>query len=393
MERSSLFFFALLRLAMKDKGCDKELSEFSDLSAKEWTEVYRMASLQSLTGVVYRAVEQLPEDLRPARELLMQWFLESERIAGLNRLMTSEAARLTQAFAAQGRKTAILKGQANARLYPDMLSRQPGDIDIWVESFHERESTGKSVRKDITDLLIQMGLLSEVPTIANAGKNGKATTSYHHIHLPPTKDGVIVEVHFRPSSGNFNPLTNSRLQRWLEQEIQTTTMTEEGFCVPTTRFALVMQLSHIQRHFLSGGIGLRQICDYYWLLRTSTEDDRLSVSRQLKRFGLYQSVCALMWLLGEQLHLETNLMISPQDSQRGVWMLREIMSGGNFGHYASRQQKGMWQRFFAGKIRHLQLMRFNFWEMLWMELSYWSTIFNTLPERIRRRSLSLREAK
>ena len=176
MERSSLFFFALLRLAMKDKGCDKELSEFSDLSAKEWTEVYRMASLQSLTGVVYRAVEQLPEDLRPARELLMQWFLESERIAGLNRLMNSEAARLTQAFAAQGRKTAILKGQANARLYPDMLSRQPGDIDIWVESFHERESTGKSVRKDITDLLIQMGLLSEVPTIANAGKNDKATT-------------------------------------------------------------------------------------------------------------------------------------------------------------------------------------------------------------------------
>ena len=29
--------------------------------------------------------------------------------------------------------TFTLKGQANARLYPDKLSRQPGDIDLWVE--------------------------------------------------------------------------------------------------------------------------------------------------------------------------------------------------------------------------------------------------------------------
>ena len=30
-------------------------------------------------------------------------------------------------------QTAILKGQANARLYPDKHARQPGDVDIWVE--------------------------------------------------------------------------------------------------------------------------------------------------------------------------------------------------------------------------------------------------------------------
>lgn len=29
---------------------------------------------------------------------------------------------------------------------------------------------------------------------------------------------------------------------------------DEGFYVPSVRFALVIQLAHIQRHFLAGGI-------------------------------------------------------------------------------------------------------------------------------------------
>ena len=36
-------------------------------------------------------------------------------------------------FEDEGHRTAILKGQANARLYPQPWSRQPGDIDIWVD--------------------------------------------------------------------------------------------------------------------------------------------------------------------------------------------------------------------------------------------------------------------
>ena len=85
-------------------------------------------------------------------------------------------------------------------------------------------------------------------------------------------------------------------------------------------------------------------------------------------------------------------MICPTDSYRGEWMLREIMTGGNFGHYAEREHQGMWRRVFAGKWRHLRLMRFNFWEVFWLEANYWKTIVQTLPERIRRRSFSLGEA-
>jgi hypothetical protein len=372
-------FFELLRAAMREEPL--ETGSFgTEPTEAAWTALYQMAWKQSLTGVIYSAVARLPREQQPPMALAIQWASEAEEIRGLNALLNSEAARLTRLFADNGRRTAILKGQANARLYPDPMSRQPGDIDIWVEGGHE----------SVTDLLMTLGMLNERPSMRNYGKKGKATSSYHHVHLPPTKDGVTVEVHFRPSSGNFNAITNKRLQQWLEREIQQTAMVPEGFSVPSVRFALVMQLAHIQHHFIASGIGLRQVCDYYLLLQNSTEEERTEVAGLLKQFGLHRTAGALMWLLSDLLHIDRGLMLCETDDYRGAWMLRRIMEGGNFGHYASSVQQNIWRDFFQSKWHRLKMMRFDFWEVLWLEGSYWKTIVRTLPERIRRRKLSLR---
>lgn len=222
---------------------------------------------------------------------------------------------------------------------------------------------------------------------------GKATDSYHHVHLPPTKNHISVEVHFRPSYNN-NPFTNRRLQRWLEHEILSASPVEEGFCVPSVRFALVMQLSHIQRHFLrGGGIGLRHLCDYFWLLKNATEEDRRAVASVIKAFGLRYTAEALMWVLGEVLHLEEEKMICQKDSYRGEWMLREIMAGGNFGHYSERRQHGTIRRILEGQLRRLSLMRFDFWETFWVEIGYFKAVIQTLPTRIRYRTISLADVR
>lgn len=376
MEQTQEQFFALLRAAMTGEPFILTPTD------TEWTALFRMAQRQSLMGVLFVVVAKLPSSQQPPKHITMEWMNEAEVIRGLNQLHNEEATRLTQLFEKNGRRTAILKGQANARLYPDKLSRHPGDIDIWVGGGKE----------SVTDLLVSMGLLDELPTIKNVGKNGKATRSYHHIHLPPTPDGVIVEVHFRPSSGNHNPLTNRRLQRWVEQEILTTTMTTEGFYVPSIRFALIMQLSHIQRHFLSVGIGLRQLCDYYLLLKNSTEADRSEVAGLLSHFGLRHTAEALMWVLGNVLHLEPDLMPCTPDSQRGEWMLREVMEGGNFGHFSERQRHSTWRRLLDGRLRNMKLMGFDFQEVLCSEINSYKTYIITLPERIRRQSISLAEA-
>ncbi len=368
-EQTGSVFFALLRAALTGECFSATPTD------EEWRAIFSQVQKQSVAGVVWPVVKgkTLPLDVA------FQWVGIAERIRGLNELQNKEAAGLTRLFDEKGRKSVILKGQANARLYPEKDLRQPGDIDIYVEGGQEC----------VTQLLIELGQLDECPTVANVGKKDKATSNYHHIHLSPTKDGVEVEVHFRPSSGNHCPWTNRRLQKWLEREALSVAKVEEGFNVPSLRFALVMQLSHIQRHFLSSGVGIRQICDYYWLLRNSTEEDRREVSRVLVRFGLRKTAGALMWVLRDVLHLDAGLSLCVADEWRGEWMLREIMAGGNFGYYTERSQGCRWQRFFAIKTRHIKLLRFNFWEVVWQEVDYLKVIVITLPERIRRRSLFL----
>jgi hypothetical protein len=139
-----------------------------------------------------------------------------------------------------------------------------------------------------------------------------------------------------------------------------------------------MQLSHIQHHFFRGGIGLRQVCDYYMLLKNSTEKDRWMVAAYLTAFGLRQIAGALMWVLGEVFQMDRALILCKPDSYYGECMLREIMEGGNFGHHAQRQHQRMWRRLFAGKLRQLRLMRFNFWEVFWMEVQFCKVVFQTL---------------
>ncbi|SDL93079.1 nucleotidyltransferase domain-containing protein [Segatella bryantii] len=352
-------FFKLLRLSL---GLTQELP--AKMDAHGWRLLYQMALRQSLVGVCYKGICLLPEDYKPPVEIAMQWACEAESIKGMNELLYQETARLTREFEEQGHRTAILKGQANARLYPDRYARQPGDIDIWVEG-------GKDC------------VLALLPHHSKA--------IYHHVHLPVNKQGVTVEVHFRPSSGNFNPMTNRRLQRWLEREILLAAQVEENFRVPSVKFALVMQLAHIQRHFLSEGIGLRHVCDSYWLLQHSTVEDRRIVSSVLRKFGLYHIAMALMWVLGEVFRLDKSLMLTAADSYRGNWLLREMMTDGNFGWYAKRQRFGLLRRVYENKRRHLRLMKFDFWEAFWLEVKYWSNIVWTLPTRIRYRKLSLRD--
>jgi len=366
-------FYKLLRLSL---GLSQEFPV--DIDADGWRRLYQIAIRQSLVGICYKGVCLFPEDRKPPVEIVMQWAAHAESISGMNKLLYHEAARLTREFEEMGHQTAILKGQANARLYPDQYARQPGDIDIWVDGG----------RENVLALLKEMKLAE---TISASSEEGEATASYHHVHLPANEQGVTVEVHFRPSSGNFNPITNRRLQRWLEREIKSSEETAEGFNVPSIRFALVMQLAHIQRHFISGGIGLRQICDYYWLLQNSSPEDRRIVTSVLSHFGLRHTAMALMWVLGEVLRIDPSLLLSPADSRRGQCLLREIIAGGNFGQFAERQQHGVIKRVMEGRLRHLRLMKFDLWEIVWVELDFWKAVIKTLPQRIKYRTLSLRD--
>lgn len=342
-----------------------------------------MATQQSLLGVAYAGVCKLPKDRQPPFDVVFQWASEAETVRGQNKLINREAARLTRLFEAEGRKSAILKGPANARLYPDTFMRQCGDIDIWVEGG----------RESVDALLGRMGLFEDdLPTDNPHELVSRffSNVSGHHFHLAHSAAAVSVEVHFRPSSGNYNPFTNRNMQRFLAREIASTEVVPEGFRVPSMKFALVMQLSHIQRHFIDGGIGLRQVMDYYMLLTHVTEDDRADIAKRLRKFGLYHTGAALMWILGHVFGLDRSMMLCAPCARRGRRVLRVIMEGGNFGRYAKKSGTGFVRRWFHNRTHVFRMLSYDVSEAIWHEIFYWRLFARTIPLRIKLRRVSIR---
>lgn len=338
-----------------------------------WQSLYEEAIRHSLVGVTYVGVNRLRGKQCPSLELLMRWAGETETLRELNSRFNQEAAQLTRLFRHVGHRTAILKGQANARLYPNPLSRQPGDIDIWV-------SGGKEA---VIAMLKRLGMADD-----------SCDTCYHHIQLPHNDEGIEVEVHFMPSSGHNDKRCNERLQQYLATELERgTTMVEEGFCVPSMRFALMMQLAHIRYHLRDEGVGLRQLTDYLMLLRNSTDEERRDVAGRLKEVGLLTMAQALMWVLAEVFDADRELLPVKRHKRKGRWMLEQVFQTGNFGHYDRQRADGI--------VRMVMQQKWRLWRLAWFEpqfigammreeRDYWSCILRTLPERIRKRKFSLR---
>ena len=363
-------FFALLRIALSSSS--EGLSVFSVCSPDEWLKLQELATNQGLVGIAYAGICRLPAEKRPPMELLLQWAGEAELIRGQNRMLNQEAARLTDIFAARGERSAILKGPANARLYPDPYSRQGGDIDIWVSGGHEH----------VLHLLQALGMpCAEEP---------KSLESHHHVHLAPGISEADVEVHFLPSSGCWNPFMDARLKRFLGREIENTEKVPEGFFVPSNRFALVMQMAHIQRHFMRNGIGLRQLTDYFVLLQRLTPCERDEIAALMPKFGLSRTCRALMWVLAYVFGLERSHMLCEPDARRGKWMLKDVIAGGNFGFFSVRERSKNFRRFLLKRCRSIRLFAFDPVEALWNEFYFWVWFFRTVSLRIRTRRVFLK---
>ena len=81
---------------------------------------------------------------------------------------------------------------------------------------------------------------------------------------------------------------------------------------------------------------MRQVMDYYYLLKSDAAGQRDEVTGRLASFGLDHTAGALMWLLHEKLGLEEQYLICGMNEKEGRFVLGEIEQTGNFGRTDSR---------------------------------------------------------
>lgn len=303
--------FAFVRFAINDKA-----TVFDSSDELDWEVLYEFAKKQTIVGVMFAGVEKLPKEQRPPKKILMNWFMLVERIRKRNDRLNEAVVEVTSQFERDGFPNCVLKGQGNALMYPDPSLRTSGDIDIWPLA--ERKDIFKYVRQVFPD----------------------TEMLYHHLEYPIIKD-VMTEVHFFPMFLN-NPLYNRRFQKWVKsqakQQCENRAELPQGtFCKPTDDFNAVYQLAHVRHHFFDEGIGMRQLLDYYYLLKSETvvakhED----LQRLLKDMRLLDFAGVVMYAMKEVFGLEETYWLTQPREKIGKMLVEEILMTGNFGHQDSR---------------------------------------------------------
>ena len=139
----------------------------------------------------------------------------------------------------------------------------------------------------------------------------------------------------------LNLCKNSRLQKWFDKNKEQLFEERDGLVTPTISFNLFYILLHIYRHFLYEGVGMRQLMDYYFVLKSHSDStDNLEILNVLHEFGMMRFAKGVMWIMQEVFGLERKYMFCEPLESEGRFILGEVMAGGNFGHHDQRLTHG-----------------------------------------------------
>ena len=321
-------FFSILQAAI---GKSVRLSH--SLSDDEWQEMFELAQKQALLGIAFEGVKKLPQEYWPKGGMVLKWTMATEAIKHRNRQTTDVCLRLTEIMSKEGFDICILKGQANHVYYDRLIDgvslgmlRVCGDVDAWI---WPKEKILHSV-KCIIDYCQRKNILLSL--------------CHLHAEVKPI-GGVPVEIHFRPSFLNA-PWRNRCFQKLFQIARFENVEIDKCGIVKKLRvdYDLIFQMNHIYRHLLDEGVGMRQVLDFYVLLKEYNKEqneqtelmNRSEIMLHIRTCGMRCFASALMFVLQDMFDMSNDELLCAASEKHGTFLLDEKMAAGNFGHYDER---------------------------------------------------------
>ena len=329
MTESQSFLLTLVRMALW--GGEESLP--ADLP--DWQEVLALAKKQTLLGLVAEAVPMLPEGLQPDPQTKLQLHTAAMRIMSSHALLNRKVADIKTRMDSYGIHTVLFKGQGVALNYPNPQSRQCGDIDLYVGEKNFARA---------------LELLNPETT--------KKASEYRFVkHFNIEEDGVEIEIHriaeILPGFGH-----DRRFQRWTVDKLcgPAVRKVEIGGAtvnLPPAEFDVLYIMNHAWHHFMTGGIGLRQLCDWsIQLYRYGRSVDVDALSNNLRSFGLIRAwkilSCVAVGYLG--LPEDECPLYDASYAGKAAKVLDVIWMEGNFGHHSESRKTPRPKGHFAGKF-------------------------------------------
>lgn len=316
MSRTEQQFFALLRAGLWNSPIEETL--FTDNNT-DWLTLLKMAAKQTVSGVIFDGISKLPENTQPPTAIMRQLYQTVIRIEQSHELLNNRLTKIIPLLQSESIYPILLKGQGVAQNYPNPVRRQCGDIDLYI---------GKKDFERSCELANEWGIVAD-----------EAIERHKHYHY--NWDGVTIEFH-RIVEELPDPYRDRKFQHWVEYHLQkdklkTWNLHTIAIPLPPVNFNTLYIFNHAFHHFISEGIGFRQLCDWViYLHRFHDQINRSELMKDLKDFGLLRAWkifgCIAVHDLGlakEKFPFYTDEF--RKESQEII--LKDILLLGNFGHY------------------------------------------------------------
>lgn len=356
-------FFSLLRSGMY--GTPIPEAELPD--SIDWKSIIALARKHVVLGIIIDSVALLPEHLHPSASTMAKMNKFAIGLIQTNLILDRTAERLVTFLREHDIEGVLLKGQGVARFYRQPQMRQCGDIDFYV---------GRKIYKKAV-ALCKAHLMK---------KGGDCHETDQHFDF--TLDKVTIELH-RIASRIYSPVRNAAFQKWVEEELEhsperrTLTVGETDISLPPLDFDAIYIFYHAWRHFITGGIGMRQICDWAMIFHSKSEDiDKDKLVKNIRRFGMTVGwklfACIAVRCLG--VGAEKIPLYDPSFSKKADKVLEDILDGGNFGYYSKANMRtpirGFGVKHALGKLRNFGEYYINLVPLIPVEATF--ILFNRL---------------
>ena len=312
LDNNTQAFLALVRAGLWEQ--DVQLLPYGNI---KWPEVYRLATEQSVLGLVLSGLEH--SDVKPPKELLLLWIGEVQMIEQRNKEMNAFVAELVNKLRCADIYALLVKGQGIAQCYEKPLWRACGDVDLYLSE----DNYGKAKA-----FLSPLALDVEKEYVKEK-------------HLGMTINGWIVELH-----GSLYCRLSSKIEQELDKVDKDTfyggsvrSWNNNGMQIFLLKAEndVFYVFTHILQHFYKEGVGLRQICDWCRLLYTYRDSLNYGLLEQrIKRAGLVSEWKAFYNLASRYLGMPdfgSRLMVHDSRFDKKADRIMEfILKSGNMGH-------------------------------------------------------------
>lgn len=281
----------------------------------KWDAVFQLAREHELLPLVFDTCCGLSSLRKADKENENKYKELSIKAAVRQIIQTNEFLTLLLRAQKQGLDPVVLKGVVCRSLYPKPMLRPSVDEDILIpasqaEAFHA--------------FLLDQGLFADEP---GADVERAFELSYHKENSP-----TYIELHTTPfppdneAYGDLNELFEGIFDRTIRVQIEDVSVRT---LAPTDHLLYI--LCHAYKHFLHGGIGLRQVCDIGMMARAYGEEIHWkNLLSQCERIRIERFSAAIFKIGGNCFGLPVPSVFD-MDGIDEKHLLEDILSGGNYG--------------------------------------------------------------